>query len=303
MRKIVIVLSLIFGGKSIYGQIGRIGRDGVELARFDYTMIPSIGDIELKRTSIAFNFGAKVKKGLLGFGLGYDNSTLYFKSADAHNLHNNFTNLHTVRMNIVYRKPLKNNWAFNTVFAPMLSSNFAGSLTTEDFVFNSFTSFSKRWFKNELKSSLNIGLGFGTLFGSPRLFPLASYYSEINEKLSFSIGLPRTEVTYKLNDFNSINLNVKPEGLYANNSSDLVLEDGKIYENSKVVYNALKLSLGYNMKFEKNWVASFNLGYIPVSSVTILDNNDNDINDFNTDDSVFVNVGVSFNINKKSKKR
>jgi len=210
-----------------------------------------------------------------------------------------FENIHAIRLNFIYRKPLKNNWSINALVSPMLSSTFTGDISADDFFYNTILSTSKIWVKNDLKSNLTLGVGFGTLFGNPRLFPMVSYNKQLSLNTRYSIGLPVTGVFYNINEKNAINFTLSPEGVFANNSSRILNTQNEEIQNSRLQFNGLKLTLGYQLKFDENWITHFKFGYMPISGMEILDLEDNTVYDIDTNESIFLNIAVSFNLNKK----
>ena len=274
-------------------------KDGFELARLDYTLFPSLGEVQLEKTNFSLGIGKKLNKGLLAFNIGYTRYDLFFKESPSAILLADFEDLHSVRFNIIYGRFLKNNWAINAMISPMLSSNFEGNLTTEDFVYTSFLSATKSWPKGNLTSKLTFGAAFGTLFGRPRLFPLISYSKELSPTMRYSLGLPVTGFFYDVNDKSTLNVTIRPEGFFANNSIPLMLDNGQQITDSKLQFNGLKLALGYRLKFNNNWRAQFNLGYLPVNTMEIIDNDNNTIYDIETDETIFINIALSFNLKKK----
>ena len=78
-----------------------------------------------------------------------------------------------------------------------------------------------------------------------------------------------------------------------NNQSDI--------RDTKLQFNSLKLSLGYHLKFDENWITHFNFGYIPFSELEVLDKENNLLIPVNTEGTTYFNLGVSFNLNTKNK--
>ncbi|WP_299364117.1 DUF6268 family outer membrane beta-barrel protein [Winogradskyella sp.] len=294
--------AVLFFFKSAISQQLINPKGGFDLANVSYLVIPSLGDVQLDRQGINLNMFKKLNKGILSLGLGYHRNELTFKDNNESIQFEDFDNFHNIRLNMIYIRPLSKDWSLNVALSPSLLSNFEGDLTTEDIVFNSFTTVGKKWTKENKNSSFRFGLAFGTQFGAPRLFPIASYQKEVNDQLSYSIGLPVTGVFYKINTYNSVQFSLRPEGTFVNNSSTFRIEgNDQDLRNTKLQINAFNLSLGYELTLDDNWVTTFNLGYIPVSNMQVLDDNNDEIYDFEADESISINIGLSFNINKKKK--
>lgn len=101
----------------------------------------------------------------------------------------------------------------------------------------------------------------------------------------------------------SMNMMVVPlisanfEGDFINNSTSLFLDDITCNE-PKPQMNALKLELGYRINMGSSWASFFNLGFIPISNIEILDAN-NDVYSFESDQTNSIGAGVIFNINQE----
>ncbi|MBV7267748.1 DUF6268 family outer membrane beta-barrel protein [Winogradskyella luteola] len=273
--------------------------NGLELGRFEYSLLPSLGDTQLEKTAVSLGMGKKINKSLLAVRLNYTKYDIYFKDALFGNALNDFENIHTIRLNLIYKRPLRNNWFLNALISPMLSSTFEGDISADDFFYNTFLSTSKVWTKNDLKSNLTVGIGFGTLFGRPRLFPLVSYSRQVSLNTKYSIGLPVTGLFHNIDKKSAINFTLSPEGFFANNSASILNAQGEEIANSRMQFNGLKIALGYQLKFEENWITHFKLGYMPISNMEVIDIEDDTLYDIDTNETIFLNIAVSFNLNKK----
>ncbi|WP_299117426.1 DUF6268 family outer membrane beta-barrel protein [uncultured Winogradskyella sp.] len=298
MKKITIILFSFFVNLSI-AQNSLFTGGGLEVGRFEYSILPSLGNTQVEKTALSIGAVKKLGKSLLTFRLGYTKYDIYFKDVLLTNTLDTFENIHNVRFSLIYRKPLKNNWSINALISPMLSSTLDGNLSTDDFFYNTFLSTSKIWVKDSLKSSLTLGAGFGTLFGRPIFFPILSYNKQINSNTRYSIGLPMTGFFHDFNKKNAINFTLSPEGFFANNSTSILNAQNEKIRNSRIQLNGLKLTLGYQLKFDEHWITHFKLGYIPVSNMEIIDLEDKTLYDINTNETIFLNIAVSFNLNKK----
>ncbi len=281
-------------------QQGNLLNSGFELGKIEYSIFPSLSDIQLERQGLTINLGKKLHSSVLGFGLNYNKYDLTLKDTYENNLFNSFRDFHSINFRLFYSKPIKNNWTMHVAFSPTLSSNFERNLSMEDLIFASFASFEKTWINDDFKSNLRLGIGYGTLFGAPTILPLISYSKQINNHLGYSIGLPVTGIFYQINKQNSLNLTLKPEGFFVNNSGKIAIEGTNYSANTKLQFNALNMSLGYRLKLGDNWISHFNIGYLPINNMEVLNENNNTIYDFDSNESIAINVGLSFNIKRNN---
>ncbi|MDO6596626.1 hypothetical protein Q4512_06845 [Oceanihabitans sp. 2_MG-2023] len=269
-----------------------------DLINVDYEIYPNVNDVQIKNKTVAINFASLLDTSKFNFGLNYTYNTIDFNDHDTHNDFNAFEELHTIQAFAQYKKALINTWDAEFTIAPYIYSTLNKKITKEDFVLSYKANFIKTWDKNGLKSYLKLGAGYGSLFGKPNFYPIISYTSTINEKFKYEIGIPVTGAYYKINNHNTLQITAKPESIYANNASNFMLDTNEMISDSKLEFKAIKLALGYSYRLDKNWTTKCNVGYLTNSELTIKEN-DNKIYDFDSTESLSINVGLSFNLNKK----
>lgn len=307
---LAVLLSLSMNNKTIhylafslvsmvsYGQKMFTSTTAEDLIALDYEIYPSLNQIQFENKSVAIDFTSLLDTSNIGFGVSYTNHSFDFEDYTMYNNFNSFEELHSVEVFAKYKMALANNWDLGVTLAPYLSSTFNNKITNEDFVLSYSANFIKSWDNEGLKSYLKLGVGYGSLYGKPSFYPLVSYTKNVNEKLRYEIGFPRSGVFFNINAQSSIDFTVAPESIYVNNSSGFSLENTAVNYNSKLEFKALKASLGYTFQFDNYWSSYFNVGYLAASELTI-ENNDNKIYDFGSNESLSLNLGISFNINKK----
>mgnify|MGYP003676215776 CR=1 FL=1 len=281
-----------------YGQKMFTTTHAGDVMALEYSSYLNLNDVQLDTKSVTIDFTSVLDKPTIGFGMSYTNNSLDFDAYDRFHDYSAFEELHSIELFARYKKALRNNWDVNVTVAPYVSSTFNEAISSDDFILSYAGSFTKTWDKDGLKSSLKIGAGYGSLFGKPNFYPLLSYSKHVNDKLRYEIGIPVTGVFYKLNEQNSFDFKAEPESIYANNTSDFSMTNNEVVYNSELEFKALKLGLGYQFRFDDNWSTHFNMGYLLASELT-LSENDNTIYDFDSKESLSLNIGISFNINKK----
>jgi len=299
-RKTLHYLSFSLISLASYGQEIFTTTDVEDLAAFNYEIYPSLNDVQIEEKTIAFNFSSLLNKPKINFGLSYTNNSIDFKDHDMYNDFGSFEEVHSIQVYAQYKKDLIKNWRLDLTIAPYISSTINEKISTDDFVFSYKANFVKSWDNSGFPSYLKIGAGYGTLFGKPNFYPLISYEKHVNEKFKYEIGIPVTGAYYKLNEKSSFDFTAQPESIYANNASGFIVNNNDVLHNSKLEFKAVKLALGYKFHLDENWTTNFNVGYLTNSELTI-DNNDNKIYDFDANESLSLNVGISFNLNKKVK--
>ena len=281
-----------------YGQKMFTTTDAGDVLALEYSNYLNLNEIQLDHKSVVMDFTSLLDNSTFGFGLDYTNHSLDFDDYKRYHNYAAFEELHSIEIYARYKVNLVNNWNLNLTVAPYLSSTFNETMSSEDVVFSYAANFIKTWDNDGLKSTLKLGAGYGALFGKPNFYPLISYTKELNKKLKYEIGIPVTGIYYQVNEQSSFDLKAEPESIYANNATALSLENGKVLHNSKLEFKAITLGLGYKFQFDDNWSTYFNMGYVMESELGISEN-DNTVYDFGSNESIALNIGISFNLNKK----
>lgn len=271
-----------------------IGNPGeVDVAGVEYGIFPELGNTEVNYFGANFNVAKPIGKGVLGLGLRYQNFDFSFDEPTNQLDFSSYERAHAIRLNIFYRLRLKNSWSVLTSLGPSLMSNFESGISSEDFVANAILLLSKRWGDQERNSSLSFGVFYGTQFGEPTIFPALSFRQKLNEKWSYSVGLPATGVSYQINKRNRVSFRAQPQGIFANNSSE-VLVNNNLLTNTKLQFNGFGLGLVYRYRLAKSLVVEANGGFLPVSNLKILDTDNEEIYDFDPGSGAYFNIGLRF---------
>lgn len=282
-------------------QIPPIGTPGeVDLAGVEYGIFPELGNTEVNYFGTNFTVAKPIGKGVLGLGVRYQNFDFSFDEATNQLDFSSYETAHAIRLILFYRLRLKNSWSVLTSLGPSLMSNFANGINSEDFVANAIVMLSKRWGNQERNSSLSFGAFYGTQFGEPTVFPALSFNQKLNEKWSYSIGLPATGVSYQINELSRVSLRAQPQGIFANNSSE-VLVNNDLLTNTKLQFNGFGLGLVYRHRLAKFLVVEANGGFLPVSNLKILDADNEEIYDFDPGSGAYFNIGLRFSPKRTSR--
>ncbi len=286
---------LVFGTMNImYAQ-----NPNMEIAGFEYSLIPDLGGLSVEKYSMNLNFGKRSKKrAMIGFGVSYDYYDFIFNNASLDFNIESYEKIHNVKTRMFFKYFISSTWSANLLFAPSLSSNLKGSLSNEDFILNSMVTLSKKWQNEKKMSLLNFGVGYGTSFGKPQFIPVVSFQKEIDANWSYSLGVPRTKINYQFYSRHTISGTASFNGLFGNASSVVDFQNSQTLTDTKLQYNSLDTSLDYVYRIQPNWTTVIKIGYSPWNQLKILDDENNEIYDFETNGSIFVSMGLKFNLNK-----
>ncbi|OED40303.1 hypothetical protein AB832_03650 [Flavobacteriaceae bacterium (ex Bugula neritina AB1)] len=279
---------------SLWSQISK------ELIGFEYSVTPDIGEISIEKYQISTNLGKKTSKGMIGFGISYTFHNYNYNNANINLDPWTYKTIHSIKSTISYRHYFNKSWMGNLVFSPVLSSNFESEISHEDIFLNAYFTISKRWKKKNEYSIFTMGIGYGTLLGKQQFIPIINYENVINKQWSYKLGFPKTRLQYLVNNRNKLSATLEFDGLFANNSSTVAFPETKYLTDTKIQYNNLNLGIYNEYKIQPNWVTTFHLGYTLWNQLKILDQDFNEIHNFETNGSVFINMGLKFNLKNKN---
>ncbi|MEL6917134.1 MAG: DUF6268 family outer membrane beta-barrel protein [Bacteroidota bacterium] len=285
---------------SAYGQMPNTSGDGVvELGGFNYSYIPDLGGTEITNYGINANLGRPVGKGIIALALGYQQFDFSFGETFELLDLSTYEQMHVVRTNVSYLRPLKNSWGLLISGGTSLMSNFGNGISSEDFVFNAIVGFTKRWGNPQKNSTLLLGISYGTQFGEPIIFPAISFRKKLNEHWNYSLGIPVTGINYQINDKHRLSLLVSAQGLFANNSNEVITGQNQALTNTKLQFNGVNTRLSYQFIFAKNLAFFAEAGFVPLATLKVLDDANEELLDLDPGSSAYINTGLRFIINKK----
>ncbi|MEO9871951.1 DUF6268 family outer membrane beta-barrel protein [Ekhidna sp.] len=274
-------------------------RDGIDIAGLDAGYLPDIGGHSVTNYGANLNFMKPLSTWMIGFGVNYEYLQFDFDESDINTDLSTYEQIHSIRTNFFIRKPLKNNWSIMISVGPNLMSTLDDGIGSEDIIVNTLGAVSKRWGDFNKNTTLMIGVLYGSQLGRPTIIPTINLRRKVNEKLSFSIGIPMTGIDYRIDDKNRLSLSMRPQGVYANNPNPVLVENGEVLENTKLRFNGFNAELSYRRKLSKNISAVAAGGFVPAPILTIEDSANNELLDLNADAGAFFRIGLRFSVSPK----
>lgn len=278
-----------------------LNEGSIDIGGFEYGIIPSFGNTQITQYRTNFNFGTRIRKSFLGFGGQYNFREFIFSEPPSTASFNDFKNMHEIRVNLFYMKPLSESWNFMVMASPSLSSNLKGGITEDDFIFNSMANVSKTWGENYKKSRLTFGIVFGTLLGRPQVFPLINYSKQFNSNSSITLGFPITSYQYTWKEKSTFSIYARPDGFFGNNTEEF-WTGTELLEETKIQLTSIRTGLDYRYRISPFFTTTVDVGFIPTGSMEILNGNNDTIYEFETNESLTINFGLRLNIERKNLK-
>ena len=271
-----------------------------DIARIDWTILPKLNStVEYTRIRGLFNYPVKLKgeKTYLLLGLDYSNINL-LSSGD--NLFNTdaLDGFQLLDINIGYTKPLKNDWRLGVRVTPGISTNFVkNGLSFEDFVFSGTLVFIKDKTKDpELKKPWRItaGLSYSQNRGFPFPLPFLVYYKRFHPKWSYKIGIPTANLQYHLSEKHRIKLYAELDGFTSNLQKGLLTDNGE--EADRINMGLILGGLQYEYIIVKHVEFFARASYIINQSVQLRDRDNNNIEELDDSNSLYLRTGIRLKI-------
>ncbi|TAI47200.1 hypothetical protein EW142_10970 [Flagellimonas allohymeniacidonis] len=267
-----------------------------EIASFDYSLLPNINNTDISETSIRLNHQFNWANTTLQLHGTYLQRQYQFYGNTALINFGNFETTHFLQFKGTVNRSLGKNWKLQSEIAPSLASNLENGLSTRDWVLNQSVGLVKEWNGPNRKVSLKFGAGRGTFFGKPQFVPILKYGISHGNKWSLNLGFPKSDYIQVINERNSIASFIAVNGTYTNLSGNISIDDLGTFEHAKLVQNGIDFGLEYLFRIQPNFTTSLKSGYSMVNSLEIQDENENILYDFDPNGSVYISIGLKYNI-------
>lgn len=287
---ILIIIFTLFLVDSVEAQL-------TDLARLEYSFIPSSkSDDQYTRLRAILNYPIKLKeKDYLIVGAEYNRIILNLEEDYPFNPRD-LNRLHIIDLNFGYTFKCKNYWRLGVNLNPRIASTLTNSLTSDDLFLNGGVfAIKDRTDVTDIDKPyrLVLGLTYNTTAGLPYPLPFISYFRQVNEKWSFNVGVPKSNLKYTFNQRSNLQAFASLDGYFANIQEPMLVGD-KLVDN--ISLSVAVGGLGYEYCFTKHIVAYSYIGYT-FRLNNVLRNGDRD-EVFKLDDlnAFYLRTGLKFKI-------
>lgn len=268
-----------------------------DLARFEYSFIPqSNSEDQYTRLRALINLPIETKKDTYFiFGAEYNRIILNLEENYPFNV-DNLNTIHVIDLNVGYTFKWNENWRFGVKINPRIASTLTKSLVSDDYFMNGGIFFIADRTKDEnLKRPyrLILGLTYNATTGLPFPLPFVSYFREINEKWSFSAGVPKSNLKYAFDEKNNMQAFVGLDGYLAH------LQEPSVVNGESVDHISLSVAvggLGYEYLFTKHLVGYLYTGYTFRLNNVLRNKNRDEIYKLDDVNAFYLRTGVKFKI-------
>ncbi len=294
MRKSLIkTLLLIFMGFMSHVSTAQL----TDLARLEYSFIPkSRSEDQYTRVRALFNYPIKTKEDCY-LVVGAEYNQIFLNLEDDYPFDASLIeSVKVIDLNLGYTFKTSEKWRIGLNLNPRLASTFTSSLSSDDLFLNGGIFAINDRTKDETARRpyrLTLGLTYNTTAGIPFPLPFISYYRRINEKWSFSAGVPKSNVKYFFSKKSMLQSFVSLDGYFAHIQRPLVINGTQV---DNVSLSVAVGGLGYEYFITKHLVAYTYAGYtFRLNNVLRNDNRDevfklDDLNAF------YLRTGIKFKL-------
>ncbi|WP_241485254.1 DUF6268 family outer membrane beta-barrel protein [Psychroserpens damuponensis] len=268
-----------------------------DLARLEYSFIPkSNSEDQYTRIRALVNYPIETSEDCY-FIIGAEYNRVLLNLEDNYPFNTSlFETINIIDLNIAYTFKTSKKWRLGFKFNPRIASTLTSKLTSDDFFLNGgvYTindrtkdSTAKRPYR------LILGLTYNATTGVPFPLPFVSYYRRVNEKWSFSAGVPKSNLKYFLNEKNMLQTFVGLDGYFAHIQQPQEI-NGKNVEN--ISLSVAVGGLGYEYCFTKHLVAYLYTGYTFRLNNVIRDDNRDEVFKLDDVNAFYLRTGIKFKI-------
>ncbi|WP_299106151.1 DUF6268 family outer membrane beta-barrel protein [uncultured Winogradskyella sp.] len=268
-----------------------------DLARLEYSFIPSSkSEDQYTRLRASLNYPIKIKnKDYLIIGGEYNRILLNLEDEYSFNTHQ-LKKLHVIDFSLGYTFKTSEKWRLGIQITPRIASTLTSKLTTDDMFLNGgvFAIKDRRDAKDIDKPyRLVLGLTYNSTTGVPFPLPFVSYFRRVNEKWSYSIGVPKSNVKYFFNEKSILQTFAGLDGYFANIQQPITVNE-QVADN--ISLSVALGGLGYEYCFTKHLIAYSYIGYTFLLSNHLRDDNRDNVYKLNDLNAFYFRSGIKFKI-------
>lgn len=270
-----------------------------DLAGIEFTYFPqSNSDNSFRRFKGHINFPIPMGKegSYLVPGIEYENVNFKFEDYTPFEKKGELDRFQSITVSLGYTFEMKKDWRFAAWAGILTASNFeTGKIMKDDMLFTGAAGFIKS--KDEEQTDepwrLILGLYYSTKSGKPFPLPVINYHREFAPDWSYSVGVPKSNLKYYLNEKSEFQAFVTLDGFYAN------IQEDRSFVNSDKVAESISMTivlagLGYEFNFTDHLVYYIYAGHTLMNDIRLRNSEKDDIYSINKTNSFYGRTGLKF---------
>ena len=266
-----------------------------DLARIEYTSLPdSKTETESRRYRVLIN--APIKTGLEEYlVLGGDYSLIKILPENSLPFDGSLLRkLHVIDFNLGYIFKWNEKWRFIGIFTPRIASNLTSGIVPSDFKINATATLWKERKDADKPFRLVLGLSYNSATGLPIPLPLINYYKRFHPNWSYTLGIPKSQFRYYLNEKHIFDASMFLDGYFVNIQDEIQVPDNQLA--SAVSLSVVVGSIGYQFKISKYVSWQSWIGHSIIQKGILRDDNRNKVFEINSDPGFYFRSGLKLSI-------
>ncbi|BAO74559.1 DUF6268 family outer membrane beta-barrel protein [Winogradskyella sp. PG-2] len=268
-----------------------------DLARLEYSFIPNRNSEDnYTRLRASVNYPIKIKdKDYLIVGAEYNRIILNLED-DYQFDQNNLNRLNIIDLNLGYTFKANENWRLGLKVNPRIASTLTSTITSDDIFLNGgIFAVKDRTDAKDIEKPYRFifGLTYNTTAGVPFPLPFVSYYRRVNDKWSFSVGVPKSNLKYFFNEHNMLQVFAGLDGYFANIQKPMLINERTV---NNISLSIVLGGLGYEYCFTKHLVAYSYIGYTFRLNNVLRNENRDEVFKLNELNAFYFRSGIKFKI-------
>lgn len=275
-----------------------------DLARVEYTNFPlSNSDNSLSRLKASLKFPIKLNDSgaYLIPGIQYENVNFQYNDA-APFLTENLEHLQSYNFSLGYTFKMNEVWRFGVEVEASATSNFeTQELQSEDVEYTGSIYFIKSKEDERLIQPwrLILGLRYSTSTSIDFPLPIVNYYRRFHPQWSYTLGVPKTNLRYFIDEKSALQAFIAVDGFYANiqekfKPNAVTSTNERLAQN--ISFTAVLSGIGYEWNISKYFSFYIYGGHSLINDVRLRDENQDRVYTINDKNSLYGRTGLKFSI-------
>ena len=272
-----------------------------DLAKIEYTYFPQKeSDNSFRRFKSSFTFPIKMgnEDSYLLPSLEYENVHFKYKDVTPFAKGKDLDRYQSFTLGLGYTYKMNEEWRVGIQGGVMMASNFErGTVINEDLLYTGLVVFIKDKNAEEVQKPwrLILGLHYSTTSGRPFPLPVVNYYKQYSPRWSYTVGVPKSNWKFDINDKHALQTFVTLDGFYANIQDNReFLDSDKIAEN--ISMTIVLGGVGYEYSFTKHLVYYLYAGHTIMNDIRLRNSDKDDVLEVNKENTFYGRSGIKIKI-------
>ncbi|WP_318311521.1 DUF6268 family outer membrane beta-barrel protein [Flagellimonas crocea] len=201
---------------------------------------------------------------------------------------------HIIDLNVGLITKWNENWNLVTILTPRMASNFVTGTVTGDFFMNATATLWKERANADKPYRIVLGLTYNSTTGLPVPLPLINYSRRFHPDWSFTLGIPKSGLTYYISDKHSFEMALLLDGYYINLQNNIPLENGQVA--SKISLTSLLGTFIYEYRITKRMSLFAMAGRTVVQEGILRNDDEGKVFLLNDESNFYIRTGLKIGI-------